>query len=545
MKKSAVYSFLCAVSACTFLFSTGMTYASWKVQDDTINKITMGSVRGQIVEEFAQDTIVYPDADMTKIVQVKNTGTIDAIPRVKIEKVWGDSRDENGNLLVNPALSTENIEITYNTEDWSYNSDDGYFYYKSILSPDEVTNSLFDSFRINGEKSGKEYQNKFADIIVTMEIIQAAGDSLSYWDMSYDDLGISYKQDEQQKVVTSVTFQNPENGFTFDVNGGDLFADFKNLIPGESRSQIVEITNIWDYDVEIYFWADYVDQENADSKTMELVNQLLHQYANIIITNENGVVIYDGPIWGNVDKDIYGTDSMKFPYSLGKFSSGETKNVNISLYLSPEMDNEYLDLLGLIKWVFSAEGEPAPTETTTENIQTSPTETTSEPIQTNTTTVTTEKEPIQTSTINVDVGGGEETRTSTTVTNLVQSAEQTDTTTSVVSSGGETIQTTMTTRVSDDGTAQTNSTTETVQTNTETTGSSSSTDSSSTKNKETSATDKSVSTSTMVRKPSGTITNTDYDSPKTGDNFNLKFYLSLMIGSLIMLPITFKKSKEK
>ena len=120
MKKSAVYSFLCAVSACTFLFSTGMTYASWKVQDDTINKITMGSVRGQIVEEFAQDTVVYPDADVTKIVQVKNTGTIDAIPRVKIEKVWGDSRDENGNLLVNPALSTENIEITYNTEDWTY-----------------------------------------------------------------------------------------------------------------------------------------------------------------------------------------------------------------------------------------------------------------------------------------------------------------------------------------------------------------------------------------------------------------------------------------
>ena len=510
MKKSAVYSFLCAVSACTFLFSTGMTYASWKVQDDTINKITMGSVRGQIMEEFAQDTVVYPDADVTKIVQVKNTGTIDAIPRVKIEKVWGDSRDENGNLLVNPALSTENIEITYNTEDWSYNSDDGYFYYKSILSPDEVTNSLFDSFRINGEKSGKEYRNKFADIIVTMEIIQATNDSLSYWDMSYDDLGISYKQEEQPEITTSVTFQNPENGFTFDVNGGDLFANFKNLIPGESRSQILEITNIWDYDVEIYFWADYVDQENADPKTMELVNQLLRQYANIIITDENGVVIYDGPIWGNVDKDIYGTGSMKFPYSLGKFSSGETKNVNISLYLSPEMDNEYLDLLGLIKWVFSAEGEPAPTETTTENMQTSPTETTSE--------------PIQTSTENSNVGGGEETHTSTTA----------------MISSGETMQTAITTIVSVDGTTQTNSSTKTIQTNTETLGSSFSTE-----KKKTSATSKSVSTNTTVRKSSRTMTNTEYASPKTGDNFNLKFYFSLMVGSLILLPITFKKSKEK
>ena len=249
MKRSAVYSVLCAVFAGTFLFSAGMTYASWKVQDDTINKITVGSVRGQIMEEFEQDTVVYPDVDVNKIVQVKNTGTMDAIPRVKIEKVWGDSRDENGNLLIDPELSADNIEINFNTDKWTYNPKDGYYYYNGVLAPGETTESLFDSFYINGDGYGHEYSNKFADIIVTMEIIQAAGDALSYWGMTYEDLGIIYKQTQQEETVTSVAFHDPKEGFTFDVNGGDLFADFKSLVPGESRSQTVEITNVWENSV--------------------------------------------------------------------------------------------------------------------------------------------------------------------------------------------------------------------------------------------------------------------------------------------------------
>lgn len=356
MKKQAVYPALCAASVCVFLLSSGLTYASWREQGDTVNKITMASVKGQIVEQYEQDPVLYPNGTADKIVQVKNTGTADALPRVKIEKAWGDGRDENGRLLIDPELSTDNIEITYNTEHWTYNEEDGYFYYKEVLKPGDTTVSLFDSFTINGENTGGEYKNKLADIIVNMEMVQAAGGGLSYWNTSFEELGITYVRSDLPVITTEVDFNGPGSGFSFDVNEGDLFADFKDLVPGESRSQTVEITNNWDESAEIFLWADFIDQSHATEETRELIYDLLHEYANIVITDDGGDLIYEGPVWGNPDVDSEGTDSMKYPYSLGIFEGGGQKSLNVSLSLDPQMDNEYRELLGLIKWVFSAEG---------------------------------------------------------------------------------------------------------------------------------------------------------------------------------------------
>lgn len=357
MKKFAVYPILCAASICTFLLSSGMTYASWQSQGETVNKISMASVKGQIVEEYEQNQTVYPNATVDKKVQVKNTGTVDALPRVKIEKVWGDTRDKDGKLLTDPDLSTDNIEITYNTEKWTYDPSDGYFYYNEVLKPGEITDSLFDSFKVNGENTGGEYKNKQADIIVNMELVQAAGNGLTYWDKSFEELGITYKQTSQIEIVTTVSFNNPDDGFSFEVNEGDLFADFKNLVPGESRSQLVTVTNKWNKPAEIFLWADFIDQTQATDETRALIDKLLKEYATIVITDDSGNVIYSGAVWGSPDVDSEGADSMKYPYSLGIFASSETKNLNINLSLDSQMDNEYRELLGLIKWVFSAYGD--------------------------------------------------------------------------------------------------------------------------------------------------------------------------------------------
>lgn len=356
MKKFTIYSALCIASACTFLFSTGKVFASWYAQSETINTITMKSVKGQIVEEYEQNQVVYPNSEVNKIVQVKNTGNTDALSRVKIEKVWGERRDENGKLLINPDLSTDNIEITYNTDEWFYQEEDGYFYYKDVLRPGDITVSLFDSFKINGEKTNGDYKNKQADIIVTMEMVQAENNGPSYWNTSFEELGVTYVPTEQINMITEVSFNSPDDGFSFDVNNGDLFSNFKNLIPGESRSQIIEISNIWDNSVEIFLWADFVLQEQATEETRDLINKLIYEYTKIIITDEDGNLIYDGTVWGNLNIDSDNTNSMKYPYSLGVFSGHQKKRLNVSLYLDPQMDNECKELLGLIKWVFSAQG---------------------------------------------------------------------------------------------------------------------------------------------------------------------------------------------
>lgn len=355
MNKRVLFSLVTIILIMVFLFSSGMTLASWRTEDSTVNSITMGSVSGHIIEEYNQGQTVSPSATVTKKVQVENTGTMDVIVRVKIEKAWGDYRDSDGKLKVNPTLSTDNILITYNTNKWLYR-DDGYFYFKDVLKPGEITPTLFDSFTVDGETTCGEYKNKTADIIVTAELVQAAYHGLSYWGMSFLDLGTKYIQTTEIPIVTTVKFNNPTLGFSFDVNNGDLFANFKNLVPGDSRSQVITVTNNWNKETEIFLNADYIEQSKADEKTYKLVEKLLRESTIITVSDSQGNVIYSGYVYGNYDVESVGDNSMKYPISLGKFKAGQTKNLYVSLSLSKDMDNEYKNLLGLIKWVFSAEG---------------------------------------------------------------------------------------------------------------------------------------------------------------------------------------------
>ncbi len=354
--KKAIYPTLCILLAIIFTLSVGFTLAEWKIQNNTVNLISMGSVKGRILEEYEQGQIVNPSATVNKVVNVKNTGTIDANVRVKIKKAWGDNRDENGKLIVNTDLSTDNIIINYNKKDWYYNEEDGYFYFKGVLAPNEVTPSLLDSFVVEGSTTDSSYAGKTADIVVSMEIIQAGGDGISYWGMTPEELNIECNYSSGSDKVSKIDFWGSESGFRFNTDNGDLFYNFKNLVPGENRSQIVKITNKWENPVEIFLYADYADQKYDSPETLELIENLLKEYATIVISDENGNLIYSGSVWGNLDNNTMGVSSMKHLKSLGVFNGGETKRLNVSLFLDSQMDNEYQDLLGKVKWVVCAQG---------------------------------------------------------------------------------------------------------------------------------------------------------------------------------------------
>ena len=51
--------------------------------------------------------------------------------------------------------------------------------------------------------------------------------------------------------------------------------------------------------------------------------------------------------------------------SLGTVKAGASKDMTAKLTLDPEMDNKYLDLLGKVRWVFTATGEDDPAGTST------------------------------------------------------------------------------------------------------------------------------------------------------------------------------------
>ena len=369
MKKRTVLLILSILLGFMFVSSSVMTtYAAWSVQDDTVNAVSMGSVQVSLVEEYEQGQTLMPGATADKKVWAKNTGLLDIVVRAKVTKAWG-TPGPDGSFVKDPKLSTENIQIPFNTKNWHYNKDDDFHYYKGVLAPGESSPPLFEKFTLGLENSN-DYRNKQATISVSIECVQAQGGGISLWNISFETLGVVYKEPTPANIVTRVEFVSPEAGFVFPDNRGDLFAAFKLLAPGDKRNQTVEVSNRWGKPVEIFLWAAVTEQTQAKPENLALVNQLLREYAILTIT-EGTVQLYSGPVWGNPTLDSKGTDSMRYPRSLGVFAAGKSQKLELTLTLDPRMDNQFNDLIGLVDWYFTA-WEDDGTEITTKPSTTKP-----------------------------------------------------------------------------------------------------------------------------------------------------------------------------
>ena len=83
----------------------------------------------------------------------------------------------------------------------------------------------------------------------------------------------------------------------------------------------------------------------------KLLDELLAKYA--LITVKDGTkTLYQGAVDGNLDGKGW---SMQKNISLGTIEAGKGKNLNVTLSVSPDMDNRYQNLLGKVKWIFTAE----------------------------------------------------------------------------------------------------------------------------------------------------------------------------------------------
>ena len=133
-KLRRLYAALCLLSSLVFLASAGITLAQWRRADETVNTLSVGTVRGVIIGyEDTENTLSVTDT-VAKEAYVQNIGDLDACVRVKVDKYWGHERTAEGKLVADPDVSTENIKIAYNTDDWYRSTDDGYYYYKGITA---------------------------------------------------------------------------------------------------------------------------------------------------------------------------------------------------------------------------------------------------------------------------------------------------------------------------------------------------------------------------------------------------------------------------
>lgn len=331
----------------SFMLFTWIIPAYWEQTADSVNILTMSSYKAEIVEKYRIPSHVDPSERVEKMVNVKNSGTVDILVRVAVEKMFGTTDGEV--FEKDKSLDGEMIEIMFHSKYWQEGKD-GWFYYKEILKAGEMTKEpLMDSYRLS-EKAGNEYKGKEGHIVVTMESVQADERAANLWGTEIKQMGIVWP-DVPSGEETNVVYQGKENGFKILGDGTDLFAMFKNLTPGCSRIQKIKVSNKSNENVEIFLHAEETKQPEISGRQKELAEQLLHDYALIELWEENGI-LYSGP----VGKKLQGSDANG-KISLGIFGPEQEKTLTVKLALSPEMDNRFQKLMAKVKWIFTARGE--------------------------------------------------------------------------------------------------------------------------------------------------------------------------------------------
>lgn len=127
--------------------------------DQLRNQISIGGSSIDIVEEFDPPKELTPGVSFTKNVSVINNGPNACY--VRVLAVFTDS--DMGDYCT----------VDWNTTDWVYNSEDGYWYYINPVADSTATTSLFTTITLSGDIPESSI-NSF-DMLVYAECYQADG----------------------------------------------------------------------------------------------------------------------------------------------------------------------------------------------------------------------------------------------------------------------------------------------------------------------------------------------------------------------------------
>lgn len=142
-----------AVSAVAVLALIGATFAYNSSTGFLTNVFKLGVWQTEMVETFDAPSNWQPCDEVPKTVIGENTGSISAAVRVKYEEYWklanSASTDHTSEL---PLVDDENDPIAVvnldNVNDWILGND-GWYYYKYMLKPNQKTSSFMKSVTLN------------------------------------------------------------------------------------------------------------------------------------------------------------------------------------------------------------------------------------------------------------------------------------------------------------------------------------------------------------------------------------------------------------
>ena len=175
-KKNLIVVLAIIICASSIFFS----YAYFIRVTTSNNVISFGTLKLKLINNYLVDGKEVPidssnviditnNSEVSRIVRVENIGKHPMFVRIYLDVIMNNQKIDDG--LVDDYM-------TFNLNDnWIYQ--DGYFYYRYILDPEEETENLFTKINFDVSKIKSDGHSGKVDLKVNVEVIQSENNAKS------------------------------------------------------------------------------------------------------------------------------------------------------------------------------------------------------------------------------------------------------------------------------------------------------------------------------------------------------------------------------
>lgn len=135
-------------------------------------------------------------------------------------------------------------------------------------------------------------------------------------------------------------------GFAPDNNSETgLFPNFQNMMPGETYTQKVTVSNASYERIELFL---------SGEATYESVAELLDRVTVSIVDGDGKPVLQESTVRTAWPQNGVTTNAGTFLH-LGRFYAGDVETLTVTMKLPADLNNDYMDAVGKVNWVFQAD----------------------------------------------------------------------------------------------------------------------------------------------------------------------------------------------